>query len=55
MTVIAAISDVAGLIYHDMHTQSVTKEVFTSFLTSFHVILGDKEAVVLINYGQCHM
>ena len=54
ISLIAAISDVAGLVYYEMHTQSVTKEIFASFLTSLDVILGDEEAVLIMDNAPCH-
>ena len=54
ITLVAAISDVTGLVYHEIHTQSVTKEVFASFLTSLDVILGDEEAILIMDNASCH-
>ena len=54
ITLIAAISDVGGLIYHEIHVQSVTKEVFHDFLASLEVILGEDDAVVIMDNAPCH-
>ena len=37
-----------------VHTQSITKEVFASFLTSLDVILGDEEAILIMDNAPCH-
>lgn len=54
ITVIIAIYDVGGLIYHEIHVQSVTKEVFHDFLTSLEVILDEDDAVVIMDNASCH-
>ena len=54
ITLVVAISDVAGLVYHEIHTHGVTKEVFTNFLTSLDVILGDEESILFMDNATCH-
>ena len=51
---ISAISDVGGLIYHEIHVQSVTKEVFHDVLTPLEVILDEDDAVVVMDNAPRH-
>lgn len=53
-TLIAAISDRGGLIYSEIHTSSVTQEVFHHFLASLEVILDAEDAVVIMDNAPCH-
>ena len=55
ITLIAAISDVGGLIYHEIHTRSVTKEVFHDFMTSLGVIIAEEDNIIVImDNAPCH-
>ena len=53
-TVIAAISDQVGLLYHEVHMRSVTHEVFNNFLFNVSVILDDEPAVLILDNAPCH-
>ena len=49
-TVIAAISDQCGILYHEIHFGSVTKEVVIDFIASLSAIIGDaRRTLVLVN------
>ena len=54
MTLIVAVSDRCGLLYHEIHTQSVTKDIFYHFLTSLKTVLADEDAVILMDNALCH-
>lgn len=54
VTLIAAVSNVAGLFYHEIHVTSVTKEVFGNFMTSLSCVLGPEEAVFFMDNAPCH-
>lgn len=54
ITVIAAISDHVGLVYHEIIHGSVNRAVFIDFVTSLSVILGDERAVLLMDNAPCH-
>ncbi|XP_042229780.1 uncharacterized protein LOC121871483 [Homarus americanus] len=41
-TVIAAIAEHCGILYHEIHYGSVTKEVFSDFIASLAAIIGDQ-------------
>ncbi len=52
---IAAVSNVAGVFYHEIHVTSVTKEeVFGNFMTSLSDVLGPEEAVFFMDNALCH-
>lgn len=54
VTVIAAISDRAGMFYHEIHTVSVTKEIFIDFMTSLVAVLGEERPVVIMDNAPIH-
>ena len=54
VSVIAAISDRVGLVYHEIVHRSVNREVFIDFLTSLSVILGEERAVLIMDNAPCH-
>lgn len=54
ITLIAAVSDRCGLLYYEVHTASVTKETFLNFLTSLEAILGEEEAVLILDNAPVH-
>ena len=54
VTVIAAISDQVGLLYHEVHVTSVTKDVFTNYMFNLSVILGMEPAVIILDNAPCH-
>ena len=57
ITLIAAISNTGGLVYHETHTQSVKKEIFTDFLTSLEAILrscDNPDAVIVMDNAPIH-
>ena len=53
-TIIAAISDQVGLLYHEIHFTSVNKEVFSSFIYQMEVILEDEPAVLIMDNAPVH-
>ncbi|KAG7168394.1 putative DDE superfamily endonuclease domain-containing protein 1 [Homarus americanus] len=54
VTLIAAISNLVGLFYYEIHVKSVTKEVFKNFMTSLDSVLGPEAAVILMDNAPCH-
>lgn len=54
VTLIAAVSNVAGMFYHEIHVTSVTKEIFGNFMTSLCAVLGPEEAVFFMDNAPCH-
>ena len=54
MTVIMAISDQVGVVYHEVVWGGVTAEVYNAFLTSLGVVLGDEEAVIIMDNAPAH-
>ena len=54
VTVIAAISDLVGVVYHEVHTVPVTKEIFVHFITSLSAILGEENAILLMDIAPVH-
>ena len=55
VTLIAAISDRVGILYRETHVTTVTKGTFRHFLTSLQAILGDEEAVLIMDNAPVHM
>ena len=54
ITVIAAISDIRGLFYHEIHFTSVTKEIFSSFVASVDAIHRDDWPAVILDKATIH-
>ena len=54
ITVIAAVSNLMGLMYYEIIHASVNIEIFHDFMTSLSVILGDERAVLLMDNAPCH-
>lgn len=54
VTVIVAISDMVGVVYHEIHDRSVTREAFASFMTCLEVMLGEEETVIIMDNAPCH-
>ena len=54
VTVIAAISDIGGLFYYEIHFTSVTKEIFSGFIASVDAILGDDRPTVILDNAPIH-
>ena len=54
VTVIAAISDLVGVVYHEVHTVAVTKEIFVHFIASLSAILGEESAILLMDNAPVH-
>ena len=53
-TVIAAVSDQVGLLYHEVHMMSVTKQVFANYIFNLKIILGAEPAVIILDNAPCH-
>lgn len=43
VTLIAAVSDEAGLLYHEMYTSSVNNETVTDYITTVAAVTGEEE------------
>ncbi|KAG7159328.1 putative DDE superfamily endonuclease domain-containing protein 7 [Homarus americanus] len=54
VTLIAAISNLAGLFSYEIHVTSVTKEVLKNLMTSQDSVLGPEAAVILMDNAPCH-
>lgn len=54
ITLIAAISDKVGLVYHEIHTNSVNKDIFKDYFTSLDVVIGEEDCVILMDNAPCH-
>ncbi|KAG7172342.1 putative DDE superfamily endonuclease domain-containing protein 51 [Homarus americanus] len=54
VTLIAAIYNLAGLFYYEIHVTSVTKEVLKNFVTSLESVLGPEASVILMDNAPCH-
>ena len=54
VTVIAAVSDLAGMFYHEVHTVSVTKEIFIDFMTSVAAVLGEERPYIIMDNAPVH-
>ena len=54
VTVIAAISDIEGLFYYEIHTTSVRKEISSGFIASLGAILGENRPIVILNNAPVH-
>ncbi|KAG7156393.1 putative DDE superfamily endonuclease domain-containing protein 63, partial [Homarus americanus] len=54
LTLIAAISNLVGLFYYEIHVTSVTKEVFKNFMTSLDSVLGPEAALILMDNAPWH-
>jgi len=53
-TVIAAISDQCGILYHEIHFGSVTKEVVSDFIASLSAIIGDARRTLVLDNAPVH-
>ena len=54
ITLIAAISDGAGLVYFEIHTRGVTKDIFHNFIFNLDIILGEFNPLILMDNARCH-
>ena len=54
ISAIVAISNQVGVIYNEIHTGSVTKNVYLDFITSLSAILGEEKAVLIMDNAPCH-
>ena len=54
MTVIMAISDRVGALYHEIVWGGVNAEVFGAFLSSLEAVLGEEPAVVIMDNAPAH-
>ncbi|KAG7170623.1 uncharacterized protein LOC121864144 isoform X3 [Homarus americanus] len=53
-TVIAAIAEHCGILYHEIHYGSVTKEVFSDFIPSLAAIIGDARSIHVLDNAPIH-
>ncbi|KAG7162712.1 putative DDE superfamily endonuclease domain-containing protein 49 [Homarus americanus] len=53
-TVIAAIAEHCGILYHEIHYGSVTKEVFSDFIASLAAIIGDTRSILVLDNAPIH-
>ena len=54
VTVIAAISDKVGLLYHEVYWEIVKRGSFVHFMISLEVILRNEDAVIILDNAPCH-
>ena len=54
VTVITAISDKVGVLYYEVHWETVKRESFIHFMTSLEAVLGDEDAVIILDNAPCH-
>ena len=47
-------SDQVGLLYHEVHMMSVTKQVFANYIFNLKIILGAEPAVIILDNAPCH-
>ena len=53
-TVICAVSNQVGILYHEVHFTTVNKQAFNHFLASLEAILGDEETVIIMDNAPVH-
>ena len=54
ISLIAAISDGAGLVYYECHNRGVTKEIFQNFIFNLDIILGNYNPLIIMDNAPCH-
>ena len=54
MTVLMAVSDQAGVVYHEISWGGVDAERFRVFLENLSVVLGDEAAVIIMDNAPAH-
>ena len=54
ITVIVAISDSVGVLYYEIKEGGVNKDKFSDFMMSLSAVLGEEEAVVILDNAPCH-
>ena len=53
-TIICAISNQVGVLYHEIHFQTVNKQTFNNFMASLEAILGDEPAIIIMDNAPIH-
>ena len=53
-TLIAAISDQCGILYHEIHYGSVTREIFSDFIASLSAIIADARPILVLDNAPIH-
>ena len=53
-TIICAISNQVGVLYHEIHFQTVNKPTFNNFMASLEAILGDEAAIIIMDNAPIH-
>lgn len=53
ITLIAAISDQVGLVYHEIHTSTVNMDRFKNYFTSLNAVLGEEDCVIFMDNAPC--
>lgn len=54
VTAIVAISDKVGMLYHEISTKRVNIEVFTNFMLSLEAVLGEENALIIMDNSPVH-
>ena len=54
VTVLAAMSDKVGLLYHEVYWETVKRDTFVYFMTSSEIILGNEDAFIILDNASCH-
>ena len=53
ISAIVVISNQVGVLYNEIHTGSVTKDIYLDFITSISAILGEEKVLIMDN-APCH-
>ena len=54
VTAIVAISNQVGIVYHEIVTTSVSMEIFNGFVTSLSTVLGEENAIIIMDNAPIH-